>query len=131
MHSAFIGVFLSVTTNLPTFFLSFSRTLFFLIFINSLRALGSRFFTSDGAIDIGMGCEVWQGYRQSVQQGWNRVLLNINIASSVFLRGMPVLEYLYKITEHDARINRGVLSEINRVKFTDEIKSMLQGVFCE
>ena len=118
--------------NLPRFFLSFSRTLlFFFIFINSLKALGSRFFTSDGASDIGMGCEVWQGYRQSVQQGQNRVLLNINMASSVFLRGMPVLEYLYRITEHDVRVNRGVLSERNRLKFTDRIRSMLQGVFCE
>ena len=93
--------------------------------------MGSRFFTSDGASDIGMGCEVWQGYRQSVQQGQNRVLLNINMASSVFLRGMPVLEYLYKITEHDVLVNRGVLSERNRLKFTDRIRSMLQGVFCE
>ena len=118
--------------NLPRFFLSFSRTLlFFFIFINSLKALGSRFFTSDGASDIGMGCEVWQGYRQSVQQGQNRVLLNINMASSVFLRGMSVLEYLYRITEHDVRVNRGVLSERNRLKFTDRIRSMLQGVFCE
>ena len=118
--------------NLPRFFLSFSRTLlFFFIFINSLKALGSRFFTSDGASDIGMGCEVWQGYRQSVQQGQNRVLLNINMASSVFLRGMPVLEYLYRITEHDVRVNRGVLSERNRLKFTDRMRSMLQGVFCE
>ena len=118
--------------NLPRFFLSFSRTLlFFFIFINSLKALGSRFFTSDGASDIGMGCEVWEGYRQSVHQGQNRVLLNINMASSVFLRGMPVLEYLYRITEHDVRVNRGVLSERNRLKFTDRIRSMLQGVFCE
>ena len=93
--------------------------------------MGSRFFTSDGAIDIGMGCEVWQGYRESVRQGQKRVLLNINMASSVFLRGMPVLEYLYKITEHDVEINGGVLSEINKVKFTGEIKSMLQGVFCK
>ena len=118
--------------NLPRFFLSFSRTLlFFFIFINSLKALGSRFFTSDGASDIGMGCEVWEGYRQSVHQGQNRVLLNINMASSVFLRGMSVLEYLYRITEHDVRVNRGVLSERNRLKFTDRIRSMLQGVFCE
>ena len=93
--------------------------------------MGSRFFTSDGASDIGMGCEVWEGYCQSVHQGQNRVLLNINMASSVFLRGMPVLEYLYRITEHDVRVNRGVLSERNRLKFTDRIRSMLQGVFCE
>ena len=93
--------------------------------------MGSRFFTSDGASDIGMGCEVWEGYRQSVHQGQNRVLLNINMASSVFLRGMPVLEYLYRITEHDVRVNRGVLSERNRLKLTDRIRSMLQGVFCE
>ena len=93
--------------------------------------MGSRFFTSDGASDIGMGCEVWEGYRQSVHQGQNRVLLNINMASSVFLRGMSVLEYLYRITEHDVRVNRGVLSERNRLKFTDRIRSMLQGVFCE
>ena len=91
--------------------------------------MGSRFFTSDDAIDIGMGCQVWRGYHQSARQGWKRVLLNINMASSVFLRAMPVLEYLYEITEHDVRVNRGALSEKNRMKFTKEIKSMLQIVF--
>ena len=78
-----------------------------------------------------MGCEIWQGYHQSVRQGWKRVLLNINITSSVFLREIPVLEYLHNITEHDVKINRGVLSEINRKKFAKEIKSMLQRVYCE
>ena len=118
--------------SLPKNFVSFSRTLLiFFIFINSLKALRSRFFTSDDAIDIGMGCEVWQGYHESVRQGQKRVLLNINMTSSVFLRGMPVLEYLYKITEHDVEINGGVLSEINKAKFTGEIQSMLQGVFCK
>ena len=86
----------------------------------------SRFFSSDGAIDIGMGCEIWRGYHQSVREGWKRVLLNINMASSVFLRAIPVLEYLYLTTNHDVRENSGVLSETNRVKFTREIKGMLQ-----
>lgn len=90
-----------------------------------------RFFTSDGAIDLGMGLEIWRGYHQSARQGWKRVLLNINMTSSVFLRDIWVLEYLYKVTEHDVRVNRGALSERNRTKFTEEIKSMLQGVFFE
>ena len=132
MDSTFLVVYLSVTAKTSKDLLKlFKNLIVFFIFINSLKALGSRFFTSDGSIDIGMGCEIWQGYRQSVWQGWARVLLNINMTSSVFLRGMPVLEYLHKITEHDVRINRGVLSEKNRMKFTREIKSMLQGVFCE
>ena len=91
--------------------------------------MGTRFFTSDDAIGIGMGCEVWRGYHQSARQGWKRVLLNINMASSVFLRGMPVLEYLYEITEHDVRVNQSPLSDVNRGKFTEEIKSMLQSTF--
>ena len=78
-----------------------------------------------------MGREIWRGYHQSARQGWKRVLLNINMTSSVFLKPMRVLEYLYKITEHDVRVNRGALSERNRMKFTEEIKSMLQGVFVE
>ena len=94
-----------------------------------MKVLGTRFFTSDDAIGIGMGCEVWRGYHQSARQGWKRVLLNINMASSVFLRGMPVLEYLYEITEHDVRVNQSPLSDINREKFTEEIKSMLQSTF--
>ena len=93
--------------------------------------MGSRFFTSDGASDIGMGCEVWEGYRQSVHQGQNRVLLNINMASSVFLRGMPVLEYLYEITQHDVRLNQGALSDKNRMNFTGKIKSMSHSGFFE
>ena len=91
--------------------------------------MGSRFFTSDDAIDIGMGCEIWQGYHQSARLGWKRVLLNINMTSSVFLRAMPVLEYLYKVTQHDVRENRGVLSRTDRIKFTGEMKSMLHSAF--
>ena len=96
-----------------------------------MKGLGSRFFTSDDAIGLGMGCEVWRGYYQSARQGWKKVLLNINMASSVFLRGMPVLEYLYEITEHDVRVNQGPLSDGNREKFEEEIKSMLQSAFFE
>ena len=47
------------------------------------------------------------------------------MTSSVFLRAMPVLEYLYKVTQHDVRENRGVLSRTDRIKFTGEMKSML------
>ena len=94
-----------------------------------MRVLGSRFFTSDGATNIGMGCEVWRGYHQSARQGWKRVLLNINMASSVFLRGMPVLEYLYEITQYDARVNKTALSDKDKGKFTGEIKSRFQAAF--
>ena len=53
------------------------------------------------------------------------------MTSSVFLKPMGVLEYLYKITEHDVRVNRGALSKRNRMKFTEEIKSMSHSVFLE
>ena len=76
-----------------------------------------------------MGCKIKQGYNQGVRQGWKRVLVNINTTSSVFLTGMPVLEYLYHITQHDVRQNNDVLSEQNRMKFTGKIKSMLQSPF--
>ena len=78
-----------------------------------------------------MGLEIWRGYHQSARQGWKRVLLNINMTSSVFLKPMGVLEYLYEITEHDVRVNRGALSKRNRMKFTEEIKSMSHSVFLE
>ena len=91
--------------------------------------MGSRFFTSDDAIDIGMGREIWTGYYQSARQGWKKVLLNINMASSVFLRAMPVLDHLYEITRHDFAEN--VLSEANRRRFTREIKSTLGSAFVE
>ena len=51
------------------------------------------------------------------------------MTSSVFLRAMPVLEYLYKVTQHDVRENRGVLSRTDRIKFTGEMKSMLHSAF--
>ena len=76
-----------------------------------------------------MGCEVWRGYHQSARQGWKKVLLNINMASSVFLKGMPVLQYLYEITEHDVRVNQDPLSDVNRTTFNGEMKSMLQSAF--
>ena len=88
--------------------------------------MGSRFFTSDDAIDIGMGREIWTGYYQSARQGW---LLNINMASSVFLRAMPVLDHLFEITRHDVAEN--VLSEANRRRFTREIKSTFGSAFVE
>ena len=53
------------------------------------------------------------------------------MASSVFVRGIPVLEYLYEITQFDVRVNQGALSDENRMKFTVEIKSMLQTTFCK
>ena len=87
--------------------------------------MGSRFFTSDDAIDIGMG----RGYYQSARQGWKKVLLNINMASSVFLRAMPVLDHLYEITRRDVAEN--VLLEANRRRFTREIKSTLGSAFVE
>ena len=103
-----------------------------IIFIYRLKVLkGSRFFSPNGAITIGMGREVWQGYHQSARQGWNRVLLNINMTSSVFLREMQVLEYLYEITQHDVTKNQGALSDKNKMKFSEEIESMLQSAFFE
>ena len=93
--------------------------------------MGSRFFTPEGAIDIGMGREIWTGYYQSARQGWKKVLLNINMASSVFLRAMPVLDYFHEITRHDVAENQGILSEADRRRFTEEIKSMLGCAFVE
>ena len=55
-----------------------------------------------------------------------KVLLNINMASSVFLRGMGVLEYLCEVTQHDVRQNRNPLSEEKKRKFTKEMKSKLE-----
>lgn len=89
--------------------------------------MGSRFFTSHNAIDLGMGREIWKGYYQSARQGCERVLLNINMVSSVFLRAMPVLDYLREITKHNE--NEGALSDVNRRRFTREIKSMLGSAF--
>ena len=94
-----------------------------------MKVLGSRFFYSDDAIGIGMGCEVWRGYHQSARQGWKKVLLNVNMVSSVFLRAMPVLEYLYEITKHDVRVNQDPISDQNRTRFNGEIKSMLRSAF--
>ena len=51
------------------------------------------------------------------------------MASSVFLRGMPVLEYLYEITQYDARVNKTALSDKDKGKFTGEIKSRFQAAF--
>lgn len=116
---------LFITAKFPKLFLSFSRTLLkCIVFINRKKALGSRFFTSDGAIAISMGREIWRGYYQSARQGWERVLLNINMASSLFIRAMQVIDYLYEITKHDVTKHKGLLSETNRIKFTKEIKSM-------
>ena len=119
-----------VTAKFPKLFFRFSKTSWkCIIFINRKTALGSRFFTSDDAIDIGMGREIWTGYYQSARQGWKKVLLNINMASSVFLRAMPVLDHLYEITRHNVAEN--VLSEANRRRFTREIKSTLGSAFVE
>ena len=96
-----------------------------IVFINRKKTIGSRFFTSDGAIPISMGREIWRGYYQSARQGWKRVLLNINMVSSLFIRAMPVIDYLYEITKHDVSKHKGVLSEAKRIKFAREIKSML------
>ena len=40
-----------------------------------------------------------------------KVLLNVDMASSVFLRGMPVLDYLKVVTQHDVQQKGNVLSE--------------------
>ena len=51
------------------------------------------------------------------------------MVSSVFLRAMPVLNYLLEITKHDVMKNEGVLSDVNRTRFNGEIKSMLESAF--
>ena len=89
----------------------------------------SRFFTSVDAINLGMGREIWKGHYQSARQGCERVLLNINMVSSVFLRAMSVLDYLRETTKHDVTKNEGVLSDVNRLRFIGEIKGMLGSVF--
>ena len=115
--------------NFLKFFLNFLRNLLkCIIFINRKTAVGSRFFTPDNANDLGMGRQIWKGYYQSARQGCERVLLNINMLSSLFLRAMPVLHYLREITKHNE--NEGVLSDVNKRRFTREIKSMLGSAFC-
>ena len=42
------------------------------------------------------------------------------MASSVFIRGMPELDYLKVVTQHDVQQNRNVLSEQNRKKFSEK-----------
>ena len=44
---------------------------------------------------------------------------------------MQVLEYLYEITQHDVTKNQGALSDKNKMKFSEEIESMLQSAFFE
>lgn len=90
-------------------------------FINSSINLGSKFFKSDGAVNIGLGLEVWRGYHQSVRPAWKRVLLNIDVSASVFLQEISVLDYLREVTNHDLKNS---LSEVNKRKFAKKMKGM-------
>ena len=64
-------------------------------------SIGKNFFTSDGAVDISSGLEVWQGYHQSVRPAKKGVLLNIDVLASAFHKEISVLDYLKEVTGHD------------------------------
>lgn len=85
--------------------------------------MGSKFFKHDGAVNIGLGLEVWRGYHQSVRPAWKRVLLNIDVSASAFHKEISVLDYLKEVTGHDYTKK---LLEWEIEKFAKEI----EGIYC-
>ena len=86
-------------------------------------SIGKNFFTSDGAVNISSGLEVWQGYHQSVRPAKKGVLLNIDVSASAFHKEISVLDYLKEVTGHDYTKK---LLEWEIEKFAKEI----EGIYC-
>lgn len=60
----------------------------------SFVPVGRNFFSNAQAADIGEGAEVWFGYHQSLRPTQSRLVLNIDMAATAFVKSMPVLDYL-------------------------------------
>ncbi|DBA02257.1 TPA: hypothetical protein N0F65_007667 [Lagenidium giganteum] len=56
--------------------------------------VGRSLFSRVGAGDIGEGAEVWMGFYQSLRPTQNRLVVNIDMAATAFVKAMSVLEFL-------------------------------------
>lgn len=92
------------------------------MFICRYIPIGSRFFTDTGAVNIGLGREVWHGYHQSVRPSRWKLMINMDTSATTFYREVQVIEFLYDITEYDCTQSRQDLRDADRKKFSREIK---------
>lgn len=86
--------------------------------------IGSKLFTPNGAVGIGMGLDVWSGYHQSVRPTQWKMMLNIDVCATAFYRNIDVIEYLYEITKYDCNRTQKPLSDLARRQFSKELKGL-------
>ncbi|XP_066920100.1 protein argonaute-2-like [Clytia hemisphaerica] len=86
--------------------------------------VGSKFFTSNGSVNLGGGREMWPGYNLTVRPtGRWKLMLNIDTSASGFYRHIPVLQYLNEILPR-FDIRRGEMMDRDRKAFERELKGL-------
>lgn len=85
--------------------------------------IGPRFFTREGFVNLGKGCEMWSGFHLSVKptNGW-KLTLNVDVAATAFVSPLPVIEFLREITGYDCKRTNAPLKDYERKTFSKAIK---------
>lgn len=86
--------------------------------------IGSKLFTPNGAVNIGLGLDVWHGYHQSVRPTQWKMMLNIDVCATAFYRTLEVIEFLYEITRYDCTKQTKPLSDLARKQFSKELRGL-------
>ncbi|CAI5744072.1 unnamed protein product [Peronospora destructor] len=59
--------------------------------------IGRNLFHGKGATSLGEGAELWFGYFQSLRATQNRLIVNLDLAATVFVEEMAVVDFVCKI----------------------------------
>ncbi|KAF9113516.1 Eukaryotic translation initiation factor 2C [Mortierella sp. AM989] len=87
--------------------------------------VGRSFFTPDGAKPLSGGVEVWNGFYQSARPTMNRMMINLDVASTAYYQSGPLVELAVKILgkRHADEIRRG-LQDRDRQKLDKAIRGL-------
>lgn len=95
----------------------------FIFPISRYVPIGSKFFTSNGCLNLGGGCEMWPGFHLTVRPtGRWKLMLNIDVSATAFIRPVSVIEYLYDITGYDCTQTNTPLKDFQRRTFSKQMK---------
>lgn len=59
--------------------------------------VGRNLYNDAGAKSIGEGADVWFGYFQSIRATQNRLVVNLDLAATAFVKAMDVLDYVHEV----------------------------------
>ncbi|OAQ24024.1 Piwi-domain-containing protein [Linnemannia elongata AG-77] len=89
-------------------------------------SVGRSFFSPNGARPLSGGVEVWNGFYQSARPTLGRMLINLDVAATVYFQPGSLLELAVKILNyrHIGDLRRG-LSDYDRGKLEKSLRGLL------